>query len=1070
MPDFVLGLDLGPNSIGWALLTAEFSTQAGHESYSVTGFLDTQSAGHPPVGVRVFEAGLQNFGTAKESSLCQQRRTARAMRRNHARRNARRYALRRLLTRGGLLPTEQAELDRVLSANPYALRAHGLDSALSPHELGRAIYHLGQRRGFKSNRKSGQSSEEKGMLKEIGDLRSAISASEARTLGEYLYHLSKNQVDGRCPLTRGTLRLRNTHTRREMYVQEFDQLIAAQRAYHTEVLTDGFVEDLRRTIFFQHPFEVTEERRRSASSRANLHRSPQAKRCLLIPELRRGSRAAWCAQQFRILKEVNNLRVSEHFSTVERPLTAKERELILARLYISQKVTFDQLRKIVAKVGTDPYAVFNLERGARNHLDGNSVESKLRACFGTSTWDSLADAIRDELRDSLLNTEDLEGFKNECVRHGASPDKAGKLAEWCPSDGYLAYSHTAIRRLIPHLMNGKGEDEAIRLEFPESAEPEALAVLPSLVDPLLPDNLREITNPIVRRALGELRKVVNAIISAHGRPRKIVIELAREMKDGPKGRAEKSKRNAAQRKRREAARTRAEQLGGNPNSRKDVDRILLWEDQGGVCLYSGRPIPQSELFGGEWEVDHILPRWRSLDDSYMNKALVHRTENSAKGDRLPGEWLSPDSEQHRQLLQRARTAFAGKNLDPKLARLGQSELAANEFAARQLNDTRYITRAVCAYLELLYPAELRQGESAVQSTRGGLTAELRRKWGLNDILAPLLDKHGELVLSGQQDEDGQPRKSRADHRHHAIDAIVVAASSRSMLKRYQDFWKAREAHGDFIAFPRPWEDFRFDCKEVLDQILVSHRPARRVRGALHEATFYGQARDRSGELAGQGVTRKPVADLKPAMIDRIRDDIVRERIQERLRERGWREGDKTLPKDWHNPEITTLSGIPIRRVRVGSAMKAGLPLRKGRVTLGNNHHLAILRDPDGNTKVEVIPAFEAIQRARKNCGNPVLRKREDNLELICSLSRKESVLVQCAGDESPRLAVVQMMSGQPKPGSRLDLYLRDARDARPASEGNKSPLVRIQSIGALTSLHLKKVTIDPLGRVRPAGD
>ena len=76
MPDFVLGLDLGPNSIGWALLTAEFSTQAGHESYSVTGFLDTQSAGHPPVGVRVFEAGLQNFGTAKESSLCQQRRTA----------------------------------------------------------------------------------------------------------------------------------------------------------------------------------------------------------------------------------------------------------------------------------------------------------------------------------------------------------------------------------------------------------------------------------------------------------------------------------------------------------------------------------------------------------------------------------------------------------------------------------------------------------------------------------------------------------------------------------------------------------------------------------------------------------------------------------------------------------------------------------------------------------------------------------------------------------------------------------------------------------------------------------
>ena len=1072
MNDFVLGLDLGPNSIGWALLNAEFKTSDGHESYEVTGFVDTSEAGHPPMGVRVFEAGLHNFGTAKEESLCQSRRTARSMRKNHARRNARRKALKRQLVRAGLLPQSTAEQEEVFRNDPYAIRAIGLRKQLKAYDLGRALFHLGQRRGFKSNRKTGQSNEEKGMLKEIGELHQAIKESGCETLGEYFHQIGTDAQGTSKPLESGDIRIRARHTRRDMYEYEFDLLVAKQAPFHGSALTEENVKKFRHLIFFQHSFEVTEERRKAAPSRANLHRAPSVKSCPLVPSEKRCPKDDWYAQQFRIFKEVNNLRVNEHFASKDRDLTGAERDAVLEKLVTSKQASFDSLRKAISRYGADPYSIFNLERGGRSKLLGNSVEAAFKSAFGAAMWRAVGDDQKYELREALLQTEDPDRFKEQLKAAGVVDDKAEKLANWVPSDGYLAYSREAIKRLLPHLQEGLQESKAVELEFPDQAIPERFDLLPSLVDKRLPESIREITNPIVRRALAEVRKVINALVREHGLPRKVVVELAREMKQGPKQRAEASKRNRLQQNRREDAKEQVFALMGNPHSRKDIERFLLWKDQDGICLFTGKPIPQTEIFAGEWEVDHIIPRWRSLDDSYLNKVLVQRQANAEKGNRTPAEWLGPNSDAHRQLLQRASNAFAGKReLAGKYARLRLEEFDASGFAARQLNDTRFISKAVCSYLSLLYDVDQRVGEKTIMATRGGLTAELRRQWGLNDALSPLLDKTGKPVLDATPGPDGEKRKSRADHRHHAIDAVTVAAASRSALKRYQDFWKSRSMHEpDSPAFAPPWMTFREDVMRISDEINVSHRPCRRVRGALHEETMYGESKLSTDGESKAFVTRKPLASLTAKMVEQIRDPAIQAIVKGRLIERGWVPGGKSLPKDWAEPTLTTKSGVPIRKVRIATRKESPTSIRNGFVVLGNNHHLTIWKDEQQRPLCPVAPVMLATKRARDNRGMAIFRTSDQGLEFQLSLSRKESVLLTMPSSEKPRLAVLQKMSGTSNPGSKFDIFFRDSRDSRMATEANKSPLARISSAKALSVFSIRKVAVDPIGRISAAND
>jgi CRISPR-associated endonuclease Csn1 len=1161
---YTLGLDLGPNSIGWALVETEFEKwtelkEDGEERQHVQataypGFLDTSSADHPPLGVRIFEAGLDNFNSAKEKALNQSRRDARSARRVHARRNARRKALRNLLIKAGFLPKTEEEREAFYNAtggngtalnNPYWLRTKGLDEALTPHELGRAIYHFAQRRGFKSNRKSGKEQDDKGMLAEIKGLGEAIQENGCRTLGEYLFKLGWSDDGSNDKLQKGELRIRGRHTRRNMYEDELKLLLDTQEKYHPTLSdlrgNDERPGSIEHAVLFQHPFELTAERRAKAPSRANLHRAPQVKPCALEVGQTCCSKSAWIAQRFRILKEVNNLKIIQNWDwKAARFLTQDERNCLVDLLSQQQKVLFAAMKKELAKqFGTDPQAYFNLEKGGRDDLQGNAIDAKIAVLISKPVWAKCDDDEKHRLRQALLHEEDAAKLLEAYGEYKLDEKKRKQLLAFDPDSGsgYIGYSEKALLKIVPLLEDGLNEYDALMQSYPNRPEANAftrqykggtkfggfesgvtaIPALPYLQHPDLPHNLRDITNPIVRRGLTEVRKVVNAIVREHGLPDQIVVELARDMKMGQKERKNVSMRNRLRATTRETAALEVEGLGGNPKSGNDILRYLLWVEQKHTCVYSGKSISQSQLFTSALDLDHILPHWQSLDDSQLNKVLCYREDNASKGQRLPLNWLGESSPQYEELLnrvmgiieandqERQQKRFEGiKKLGlsvreravmysrvngawpQRLKRIMQEEIDTNQFSSRQLNDTRYLSVSVVRFLELLYPPALRVGEKAVRSTRGGLTAELRRHWGLNTVLRddPIRNAKGEPISN--LDKSG--RKQRIDHRHHAVDALVVALSSRGTLKKYQDHFKSmagldpaceERREMEMGTFPFPWESFRTQAVEHLITVNVSHRVQRKVRGAFHQETFYGQARDLRGMTKpGKYVTRKTLEAMSGKDVKAVRDPVVRKALFDRLVSFGWDCESTALPKDWWRDEVFLPNGQPVRKARVELQKDVDKMLVLGdkqhrHAVKGNNHHIVFV-EVDGKKGKEiraaVVPRVECAGRVRRQQDPAVQNNWEDQGDFLFSLSRKECVLITELESKATAICLLQKVSGTGSLSSSFDICFRDAKDSRPASEGNKSPFARIGSTAALTKYSINKLHLDALGRFHSSND
>ena len=565
----------------------------------------------------------------------------------------------------------------------------------------------------------------------------------------------------------------------------------------------------------------------------------------------------------------------------------------------------------------------------------------------------------------------------------------------------------------------------------------------------------EITNPIVRQALHEVRKVVNAIIRDHGKPDAIHIELARDVRGNEESRRRMAWEKREREARRETAAARIDELGHKP-TRRAVERYLLWEEQGGVCIYSDPPrvITPRQLFSGEVDVDHILPYGRSLDDSLMNRVVCFRSENTEKGDQTPYEWLSERKPaKYEAVLQRAaRLPFEVRNR--KRTKFLQKTIVLDEFVNRQLNDTQYLARQVREYVECL--------GTDVVCTKGQLTSELRYQWGLNEVLR----------------DDGLNVKNREDHRHHAVDAVVIALTDRSRLQQL--------AHNrGRIPLPAPWSGFRGDVESAIDQINVSHRVTRRVSGQLHEETIYGPTskphRRTQGErpwakgwveAEGQFVCRKPLEALTLAMVEEIRDPEIKRLVIERLAQFAIAPGSKQkIPKEvWkeplhlqRKPGRTSRSPVVIRKVRLIRRDLTIQPIRGGAcyVKPGSTHHIVIFEVPNqhGQIRREMVSVsmLEATQRLKNK--EPLIQRTHPvnaDARFVMSLSRGEMVLAEFGGQE-------RLLCYRTSASTQGQIYFVDHRDARKSAEVKKF-------VANANTLKARKVTVDPLGRLRHAND
>ena len=499
-----------------------------------------------------------------------------------------------------------------------------------------------------------------------------------------------------------------------------------------------------------------------------------------------------------------------------------------------------------------------------------------------------------------------------------------------------------------------------------------------------------VRNPMAMRSMFRLRKLVNRLLEEGkiDQDTEIHIEFARELNDANKRNAIAAYTKENQNKNDEARKKirilfKAET--GNDIEPTDVDvlKYVLWEEQGHICLYTGKQIRISDFVGAnpKFDIEHTIPRSVGGDSTRMNLTLCDsRFNREIKKTKLPTELSEHDDIMARvndwrekyesldgQIRRQKKLSKGATTKDQKDALIRKRHLlelqrdywrgkylrftmesVPDGFSRRQGTDISVISKYARLYLKSLF--------KHVYTVKGIATSDFRKIWGIQKVYS---------------------KKERVNHVHHCIDAIVIACIGLDEYNKLGAYYHDEENHEWYgmskAYFKKPWSTFVEDIEKVQDEILVYHytpdnmpkQGRRRIlldvdinglkkkkkvlckgdaaRGSLHKDTYYG-AIMRSDEDTPFYVVRKNVdSHLSDLDIKNIVDDVVRRIIQNAVAEGGKDALNGTI---WMNEE----KQIPIKKVRCITSVKNPLSFehRKPRDTSNKSYKNDYYVAPDDN--------------------------------------------------------------------------------------------------------------------------
>lgn len=980
---YTLGLDIGIASIGWAVLGND-------EEGKPNRIID--------LGVRIFDkAEVENTG----ESLAAPRRDARSARRRLRRHRHRLERIRYLLVQQGVLTQEEMThlYDKSDMVSPYQLRTEGLDRLLNAQEFSKVLIHLAQRRGYQSN----STAEEAKNEKENGVIKSAILENQQRmerggyrTIGEMMYR------DGAFWETINGIRYHCTRNKagdyrftvdRASILAEVSLLFEAQRRlgspWASREMEDAYTAILSSQRSFDEGPGNDSHGNESPFRKAMSH---NVGNCTLIPTELRAARADYTAEYFKLLQDLNHMRLVDNNGS--HPLTQQQRDDLETAAFHTANLTYGQLRNKLGLsdevrfaglyYGTDPIEKAEKRKWAQMqsyHKIRIALDKVSKDAIRTLTQDQL-DAIGEILAGGVSDAKRINSFCLEGI-----PEEYHKALLPLSISKRAKLSIAAMRKLIPFLQQGMRYDEACKaagLDF-HGADGKVEK---------LSDFLGEITNPVVRRAVSQTIKVVNAVVREYGNPDAVRIELAREMHHSIVERNKMKKRQEDNREKNEQA--KAQILETKPGTRVtglDIVKFKLHQEQKGFCPYSGAEIKKERLYEpGYAEVDHIIPYSRCFDDSYSNKVLVLAEENQQKGNCTPYEYFGANEQRWEEFSAHVRASVRDFKKRQKLLNTSFGEEQGKDFIQRNLNDTQHITRVVYNYLRNnLEFADSACAKAPVQAVNGAVTAMLRGRWGIEKMRG-----NGDL--------------------HHCKDAVVIAATSRSMIQRLSNYYKEEErlfmgkthfvdpGTGEVLTrkefqqrfapkFPQPWDRFREELEARLDPInpmdavmalhlstyesdeeiapvFVSHMPKHTVTGAAHEETI--RSRTETGTVTKTALTALKLD--KNGEIDGYyspqTDPRLYQALVERLRQFDG-EGKKAFVEPFYKPKKDGTPGPRVDKVKIERKSSLSVPTARGVADNGKMVRIDVFRVPDdgyyfvpiyvADTKKATLPSKAVVQ-------------------------------------------------------------------------------------------------------------
>ena len=930
MYPYAIGFDIGIASVGWAVVALD---------------REDKPFGIINMGSRIFDAAEQ---PKTGNSLAAPRREARSVRRRLRRRQHRLARIHRLLVTNGVLA--QAELDSLFAGkleDIYALRVKALDSAVSPTEFARILLHIAQRRGFRSNRKSGTSKEDGELLSAVSANRALMSEKGYRTVGEMLlkdpkYGYSKRNKGGKYIATVG----------RDMVEEEVHALFTAQRRLGQSFASEDLENRYLEILLSQRSFD---EGPGKGSPYAGNQIENKIGKCTFEPGEPRAARASYSFEYFNLLQKVNHLRLICGGESL--PLSAVQRDELIALAHKAENLTFSRIRK---QLSIPANTIFNAV-SYKNADDCEAAEKKTKFCYlnayhqmrsafnkiSKNHFDTLTRVQRNEIARVLSVYRTSANIRPRLAALGLSEAEID-IAETLSFSKTSHLSVKACDKLIPFLEKGMRYNEACAAagyDFKSHSSIERTHLLHPT-----PEDLSDITSPVVRRAVSQTVKVLNAIIRQQGcSPTFINIELAREMAHDRQERDQIEKEMDANHARNEKLmeRIRTEYGRDNPTG-QDLVKLKLWEEQRGECAYSQKHIRIEHLFDPDYaEVDHIIPYSKSFDDSYKNKVLVFAEENRNKSNRLPLQYLQ--GKRRDDFIVWVESSIRDYKKKQRLLKEAITSEDEKKFKERNLQDTKTMSRFLLNYIgDHLEFSDFSSGRKKhVTAVNGAITSYMRKRWGIQKIR-----ENGDL--------------------HHAVDALVIACTTDGMIQQVSRYAALRECEyvqteegsvavarhtGEVLKrFPYPWPEFRRELearlgddpvRAVISQrfpvyangdipvrkLFVSRMPRRKVTGPAHKEII------KSPKALNKGivVVKRPLTDLKLdpktgklANYYPPRDDdrLLYNALKEALQKHG---GDaaKAFAQPFHKPKSDGTPGPIVNKVKLSEPASLNVPVLKG---------------------------------------------------------------------------------------------------------------------------------------------
>ena len=740
--NYSLGLDIGTTSCGWSVIN-----------------LDKKRI--EDLGVRIFE-GAEN--PKNGHSLAEPRREKRGMRKRLHRRRIRLNFLKQFFIQQKILSNQQIESLLAPHNNqidPYAVREKALSEKITPEELFIALYHIAKRRGYKSNSRaetSGDADENKKTLSAI--TANQVFLKEYQTVGEALNHAEKFKSHKRNKPNDYS----NSFARAD-FEDEIKKILNKQSEFYP-VLNEEKIQEL----LYSENFGVLFQRRFMTPELIEKMRG----KCQFEKDKPRAQRASYSFELFRLASDLvhltynmgNKLTIDEIAACIEK---AKELSVL----------KYSHIQKILAEDVEDEIN-FDYIRGLkRKDLIKDEAEAKKKALEQKFGELKFYHAIKKALKDQPAEWKDIEsnielfdniGFvltankeddsvREELKKLGLKPSVINGISNIKQSfAGFGHLSLKALRKITPFILQGETYDKAVvDAGYIFTAK---ISGNSNRLPALSKEENNQITNPVVKRAISQSIKVVNAIILKYGAPTRIHIECASELAKSYDKRNEIIKTQDENRENNEKiiARLKEEFHVLSPTATQ-ITKFKLYEQQDGKCLYSGSPIDLNRLFSDEHycEIDHIIPISRCGNDGMINKVLVLNQENQEKRNQTPFEAWGSDEKRWQSFV--ARVESNPKIFAKKRARLLAKTPPKEDWNVRALNDTRYITRFLANYFKQnLKFADHTDGKKVVYTPTGNITSYLRHVWHIG-------------------------KKDRSKNLHHAVDAVITALVTDEVVRQ-----------------------------------------------------------------------------------------------------------------------------------------------------------------------------------------------------------------------------------------------------------------------------------------------